>query len=94
MVGWLRILSIQGFLAWQSKLLMTYKHLSHAERYHIHALMKTGHGQSRECPNFCVHRNCDTSCLCKSECQCTARGALMTYLYWLHQSVAYDLSAS
>jgi IS30 family transposase len=47
MVGWLRILSIQGFLTWQSKLLMTYKHLIQAERYQIHALMKAGHDQSQ-----------------------------------------------
>lgn len=39
--------SIQGFLTWQSKLLMTYKHLSQAERYKIHALMKAGHDQSQ-----------------------------------------------
>ena len=38
--------SIQGFLTWQSKLPMTYKHLSQAERYQIHALMKAGHDQS------------------------------------------------
>jgi DNA-binding CsgD family transcriptional regulator len=38
--------SIQSFLTWQSKLLMTYKHLSQAERYQIHALMKAGHDQS------------------------------------------------
>ena len=37
--------SIQDFLTWQSKLLMTYKHLSQAERYQIHALMKAGHSQ-------------------------------------------------
>jgi hypothetical protein len=36
--------SIQGFLTWQSKLLMNYKHLSQAERYQIHALMKAGSG--------------------------------------------------
>ena len=47
MVGWLRIVSIQGVLTWQSKLLMTYKHLSQAERYQIHALMKAGHDQSQ-----------------------------------------------
>ena len=46
MVGWLRMFSIQGFLTWQSKLLMNYKHLSQAERYQIHALMKAGHDQS------------------------------------------------
>ena len=39
--------SIQGFLTWQSKLLMNYKHLSQAERYQIHALMKAGHDQSQ-----------------------------------------------
>jgi len=39
--------SIQGFLTWQSKLPMTYKHLSQAERYQIHALMKAGHDQSQ-----------------------------------------------
>jgi hypothetical protein len=39
--------SIQGFLTWHSKLLMTYKHLSQAERYQIHALMKAGHDQSQ-----------------------------------------------
>jgi IS30 family transposase len=38
---------IQSFLTWQSKLLMTYKHLSQAERYQIHALMKAGHDQSQ-----------------------------------------------
>jgi len=47
MVGWLRMFSIQSFLTWQSKLLMTYKHLSQAERYQIHALMKAGHNQSQ-----------------------------------------------
>jgi len=47
MVRWLRMFSIQGFLTWQSKLLMTYKHLSQAERYQIHALMKAGHNQSQ-----------------------------------------------
>ena len=41
------ILSIQSFLTWQSKLLMTYKHLSQAERYQIYALMKAGHDQSQ-----------------------------------------------
>ena len=46
MVGWLRMFSIQGFLTCQSKLPMTYKHLSQAERYQIHALMKAGHDQS------------------------------------------------
>jgi len=39
--------SIQGFLTCQSKLLMTYKHLSQAERYQIHALMKAGNDQSQ-----------------------------------------------
>ncbi len=39
--------SIQGFLTWQSKLLMTYKHLSQAERYQIHALIKAGNDQSQ-----------------------------------------------
>jgi IS30 family transposase len=39
--------SIQGFLTCQSKLLMTYKHLSQAERYQIRALMKAGHDQSQ-----------------------------------------------
>ena len=47
MVRWLRMFSIQGFLTWQSKLLMTYKHLSQAERYQIHALMKAEHDQSQ-----------------------------------------------
>ncbi len=47
MVGWLRMFSIQGFLTWQYKLLMTYKHLSQAERYQIHAPMKAGHDQSQ-----------------------------------------------
>ena len=47
MVGWLRMFSIQGFLTWQSKLLMTYKHLSQAERYQIHALIKAGNDQSQ-----------------------------------------------
>jgi transposase, IS30 family len=41
------MLSIQGFLAWQAKLFMTYKHLSLAGRYLIHALMKGGHDQSQ-----------------------------------------------
>jgi IS30 family transposase len=39
--------SIQGFLTCQSKLLMNYKHLSQAERYQIHALMKAGHDQAQ-----------------------------------------------
>jgi hypothetical protein len=39
--------SIQGFLTWQSKLLMKYKHLSQAERYQIYALMKAGHDQNQ-----------------------------------------------
>jgi len=39
--------SIQGFLTWQSKLLMTYKHLSQAERYQIYVLMKAGRDQSQ-----------------------------------------------
>jgi IS30 family transposase len=39
--------SIQGFLTCQSKLPMTYKHLSQAERYQIHALMEAGHDQSQ-----------------------------------------------
>ena len=47
MVGWLRMYSIQGFLTWQSKLLMKYKHLSQAERYQIYALMKAGHDQTQ-----------------------------------------------
>ena len=38
--------SIQGFLTCQSKLPMTYKHLSQSERYQIHALLKAGHDQS------------------------------------------------
>jgi IS30 family transposase len=39
--------SIQGFLTWQSKLLMKYKHLSQAERYQIYSLMKAGHDQTQ-----------------------------------------------
>jgi len=39
--------SIQNFLTWQSKLLMTYKHLSQAERYQIYVLMKAGRDQSQ-----------------------------------------------
>ena len=39
--------SIQGFLTWQSKLLMKYKHLSQTERYQIHTLMKAGHDQTQ-----------------------------------------------
>ena len=31
--------SIQSFLTWQSKSLMTYKHLNQAEKYQINALM-------------------------------------------------------
>jgi len=40
------MLSIQGFLTCQSKLPTNYKHLSQAERYKIHALMKARHNQS------------------------------------------------
>ena len=47
--------SIQSFLTWASLLLMTYKHLSQAERYQIHALMKAGHYQSLNRPGFCRH---------------------------------------
>jgi IS30 family transposase len=39
--------SIQGFLTCRSKLPVTYKHLSQAEKYQIHALMKAGHDQSQ-----------------------------------------------
>ena len=38
--------SIHVFLTCQSKLPMTYKHHSQAERYQIHALMKAEHDQS------------------------------------------------
>ncbi len=37
--------SNQGFITWQSNLLMTYKHLSKAESYQIHVLVKDGHDQ-------------------------------------------------
>ncbi len=37
--------SIQGFLNWQSKLLIYYTQLSQAERYQIHALMKVAYDQ-------------------------------------------------
>ncbi len=47
MVGWLRMFRIQVYLTWQSKLPMTYKNLSQAEGYQIHALMKAGHDQSQ-----------------------------------------------
>ncbi len=46
MVGCLKMFSIQSFLTWQSKLLMTYKNLSPAERYQIYTFMKAGHNQS------------------------------------------------
>ena len=39
--------SIQSFLTWHSKLLMTHKHPSQAERYQILELMKAGHNQSQ-----------------------------------------------
>ena len=39
--------SIQGFLTWQSKLLMKYKHLSQAKSYQIYAPMKAGHDQTQ-----------------------------------------------
>ena len=39
--------SIQAFLICQSKLPITYKHLSQAESYQIHALIKAGHDQSQ-----------------------------------------------
>jgi len=39
--------SFQGFLTWQSKLLMKYKHLSQAERYQISYLMKAEHDQTQ-----------------------------------------------
>ena len=47
MVGWLRMYSIQGFLTWQSKLLMKYKHLSQAERYQIYDLINSRHDQTQ-----------------------------------------------
>ena len=46
MVSWLRMFSIQGFLTWQSLLLLKYKHFSQAERYQIYALMKAGLDQT------------------------------------------------
>ena len=39
--------SIQGFLTWQSKLPMTYKHLRQAVIYKLHGFMKVGHDQSQ-----------------------------------------------
>ena len=39
--------SIKGFLTFQSKLPMNYKHLSQVERYQIYALMKAGHDQTQ-----------------------------------------------
>ena len=57
MVGWLRMFSIQCFLTCQSKLLITYKHLSQAERYQIHALMKAGHDQSQIAKLLVVHES-------------------------------------
>jgi IS30 family transposase len=39
--------SIQGFLTFQSKLPMKYKHLSQAERYQNHTIMKAGHDQTQ-----------------------------------------------
>ena len=39
--------SIQGFLTCQSKLPMTYKYLSQAERYQIYTIMKAGQDQSQ-----------------------------------------------
>jgi hypothetical protein len=32
--------SIQSFLAWQSRLIMSYKHLSQSERYQMYSLRK------------------------------------------------------
>jgi len=40
MLGWPSMFSIQGFLTWQSKSPITYKHLSQAERNQIYALLK------------------------------------------------------
>ena len=39
--------STQGFLTWQSKLLMKYKHLSQPQRHQIYAFMKAGHDQTQ-----------------------------------------------
>jgi IS30 family transposase len=47
MVWSLGMLSIKGFLAYKSKLQMTYKHLSRAERYQNNALIKVVHYQSQ-----------------------------------------------
>ena len=57
MVEWLRMYSIQGFLTWQPKLLMKYKHLSQAERYQIYALMKSGHDQTQLTMPLDLHVN-------------------------------------
>ena len=46
------MLSIQDLFTWQSKLLMAYKHLNQAERYHIHALIKAGHDQPMNMRTF------------------------------------------
>ena len=44
---WVRMYSNQGFMTWQSKLLMKYKYVCQAESYQICALMKAGHDQSQ-----------------------------------------------
>jgi IS30 family transposase len=49
--------SIQSILTWQSKLLMTYKHLSQAERYQIYPLMKAGHDPSQIAKLLNGHKN-------------------------------------
>jgi len=49
--------SIQGFLTWQSKLLMKYKHLSQTERYQIYALMKAGHYQTQNAKLLDRHKS-------------------------------------
>jgi IS30 family transposase len=48
---------IQGFLTWQSMLLMKYKHLSQAERYQIYALMKAGHDQIQIAKLLYLHKS-------------------------------------
>jgi hypothetical protein len=48
---------LKNLLHLQSKLLMTYKHLSQAERYQIYALMKAGHDQSQSAKLLDRHKS-------------------------------------
>lgn len=69
----MRMFSIKSYLICQSNLLMTYKNLSQAERYQIHALMKTGHDQTQIAKLLDRHKSTISQELSRNTCSCDYR---------------------